>query len=80
MEQLKRAGTNACRQAGNTGQSRSVLQQAAAHESRIVSACKYVSVDVGTELWVLVCVCLLLQDLLQSCSRGGEEESGRQVL
>jgi len=22
-----------------------------------------------------VCVCLLLQDLLQSCSRGGEEES-----
>jgi len=24
----------------------------------------------------LVCVCLLLQDLLQSCSRGGEEESG----
>ena len=23
------------------------------------------------------CVCLLLQDLLQSCSRGGEEESGR---
>jgi hypothetical protein len=27
-----------------------------------------------------VCVCLLLQDLLQSCSRGGEEESGRHVL
>ncbi len=26
------------------------------------------------------CVCLLLQDLLQSCSRGGEEESGRHVL
>ena len=26
------------------------------------------------------CVCLLLQDLLQSCSRGGEEERGRQVL
>jgi len=25
-------------------------------------------------------VCLLLQDLLQSCSRGGEEESGRHVL
>jgi len=23
-----------------------------------------------------LCVCLLLQDLLQSCSRGGEEESG----
>ena len=27
-----------------------------------------------------VCVCLLLQDLLQSCSRGGEEESGGHVL
>ena len=27
-----------------------------------------------------VSVCLLLQDLLQSCSRGGEEESGRHVL
>ena len=27
-----------------------------------------------------LCVCLLLQDLLQSCSRGGEEESGRHVL
>ena len=27
-----------------------------------------------------ICVCLLLQDLLQSCSRGGEEESGRHVL
>ena len=26
------------------------------------------------------CVCLLLQDLLQSCSRGGEEESGGHVL
>jgi hypothetical protein len=27
-----------------------------------------------------VCVCLLLQDLLQSgCSRGGEEESGGHV-
>ena len=25
---------------------------------------------------VIVCVCLLLQDLLQNCSRGGEEESG----
>jgi hypothetical protein len=25
-------------------------------------------------------VCLLLQDLLQSCSRGGEEESGGHVL
>ncbi len=34
-------------------------------------------------IWALgVChgVCLLLQDLLQSCSRGGEEESGRHVL
>jgi len=29
------------------------------------------------DMW---CVCLLLQDLLQSCSRGGEEESGRHVL
>ena len=28
---------------------------------------------------VCLCVCLLLQDLLQSCSRGGEEESGRHV-
>jgi hypothetical protein len=27
-----------------------------------------------------LCVCLLLQDLLQSGSRGGEEESGRHVL
>ena len=27
-----------------------------------------------------VLVCLLLQDLLQSCSRGGEEESGGHVL
>ncbi len=27
-----------------------------------------------------LCVCLLLQDLLQSCSRGVEEESGRLVL
>jgi hypothetical protein len=27
-----------------------------------------------------VCVCLLLQDLLQNCSRGGEEESGLHVL
>jgi hypothetical protein len=26
------------------------------------------------------CVCLLLQDLLQSCSLGREEESGRHVL
>jgi len=30
--------------------------------------------------FVCVCVCLLLQDLLQSCSRGGEEESGGHVL
>jgi hypothetical protein len=29
---------------------------------------------------ILKCVCLLLQDLLQSCSRGGEEESGGHVL
>jgi len=29
---------------------------------------------------VISCVCLLLQDLLQSCSMGGEEESGRHVL
>jgi len=27
-----------------------------------------------------LCVCLLLQDLLQSCSRGGAEESGGHVL
>ena len=31
----------------------------------------------GVQSWTLesVCMCLLLQDLLQSCSRGGEEES-----
>ena len=29
---------------------------------------------------VRVCVCLLLQDLLQSCLWGGEEESGGHVL
>jgi hypothetical protein len=30
--------------------------------------------------FVVLCVCLLLKDLLQSCSRGGEEESGGHVL
>jgi hypothetical protein len=36
--------------------------------------------DSEKESQVRQCVCLLLQDLLQSCSRGGEEESGGHVL
>jgi len=34
----------------------------------------------GASVFPGSCVCLLLQDLLQSCSRGGEAESGRHVL
>jgi hypothetical protein len=44
---------------------------------RVLGRCALLS---GSSLYALRCVCLLLQDLLQSCSRGGEEESGRHVL
>jgi len=42
--------------------------------------CYYSGIEFGRSRISEVCVCLLLQDLLQSCSRGGEEESGRHVL
>jgi hypothetical protein len=46
----------------------------------VVATWRYSLVHLKDSEPEFVRVCLLLQDLLQSCSRGGEEESGRHVL
>ena len=49
---------------------------------RAVCVCELVSVEKGTRRPPLltVCVCLLLQDLVQSCLRGGGGDMGGHVL